>query len=160
MKKLTLLSFGLWLMGQSLLAQGTVESYNRAFSLQDKFKDKVFYANVTPQWIGNSSRFWYVQNAPQGKTYILVDAQKKTRTDLFDHNKLAVELALATDNPVDAKKLPLQSLKVTEALDSLHFVYNSYNWTYAFKQNSLKKGDKVVAVKEEYWGKVDTEREG
>lgn len=160
MKKLTLLSFGLWLMGHSLLAQGTVESYNRAFSLQDKFKDKVFCSNVTPQWIGNSSRFWYVQNAPQGKTYVLVDAQKKTRTDLFDHNKLAVELALATDKPVDAKKLPLQSLKVTEALDSLHFVYNSYNWTYVVKQNSLKKGDKVVAVKEEYWGKVDTEREG
>ncbi len=160
MKKLTLLSFGLWLMGQSLLAQGTVESYNRAFSLQDKFKEKVFYSNVTPQWIGKSSRFWYVQNAPQGKTYVLVDAQKKTRTDLFDHNKLAVELALATDKPVDAKKLPLQSLKVTEALDSLHFVYNAYNWTYAVKQNSLKKGDKVVAVKEEYWGKVDTEREG
>jgi dipeptidyl aminopeptidase/acylaminoacyl peptidase len=160
MKKLTLLSFGLWLMGQSLLAQGTVESYNRAFSLQDKFKDKVFYSNVTPQWIGNSSRFWYVQNTPQGKIYVLVDAQKKTRTDLFDHNKLAVELALATDKPVDAKKLPLQSLKVTEALDSLRFVYNAYNWTYAVKQNSLKKGDKVVAVKEEYWGKVDTEREG
>jgi len=160
MKKLTLLSFGLWLMGQSLLAQGTMESYNRAFSLQDKFKDKVFYSNVTPQWIGNSNRFWYVQNAPQGKIYVLVDAQKKTRTDLFDHNKLAVELALATDKPVDAKKLPLQSLKVTEVLDSLHFVYNSYNWTYAFKQNSLKKGDKVVAVKEEYWGKVDTERDG
>jgi len=160
MKKLTLLSFGLWLMGQSLLAQGTVESYNRAFSLQDKFKDKVFYSNVTPQWIGNSSRFWYVQNAPQGKTYILIDAQKKTRTHLFDHNKLAVELTLATDKAVDEKKLPLQSLKVTDALDSLYFVYNSYNWTYAVKQNSLKKGDKVVAVKEEYWGKVDTEREG
>ncbi|ADQ79988.1 peptidase S9B dipeptidylpeptidase IV domain protein [Paludibacter propionicigenes WB4] len=160
MKKLTLLSFGLWLMGQSLLAQGTVESYNRAFSLQDKFKDKVFYANVTPQWIGSSSLFWYVQNAPQGKTYILIDAQKKTHTHLFDHNKLALELTLATDKPVDALKLPLQSLKVTEALDSLYFVYNSYNWTYAIKQNSLKKGDKVVAVKEEYWGKVDTEREG
>lgn len=160
MKKLTLLSFGLWLMGQSLLAQGTVESYNRAFSLQDKFKDKVFYANVTPQWIGSSGRFWYVQNAPQGKTYILIDAQKKTRTNLFDNNKLALELTLATDKPVDALKLPLQSLKVSEASDSLYFVYNSYNWTYSIKQNSLKKGDKVVAVKEEYWGKVDTEREG
>jgi len=160
MKKLTLLSFGLWLMSQSFLAQGTVESYNRAFSLQDKFKDKVFYANVTPQWIGSSSRFWYVQNASQGKTYILIDAQKKTRTNLFDHNKLAVELTLATDKPVDALKLPLQSLKVTEALDSLYFVYNSYNWTYAVKQNLLKKGNKVVVVKEEYWGKVDTEREG
>jgi dipeptidyl aminopeptidase/acylaminoacyl peptidase len=137
-----------------------VESYNRAFSLQDKFKDKVFYANVTPQWIGSSGRFWYVQNAPQGKTYILIDAQKKTRTNLFDNNKLALELTLATDKPVDALKLPLQSLKVSEASDSLYFVYNSYNWTYSIKQNSLKKGDKVVAVKEEYWGKVDTEREG
>lgn len=160
MKKLTLLTLGIWLISQSIFAQGTVEAYNRAFSLQEKFKDKVFYSNVTPTWIGKTNRFWYIQNAPQRKTYILIDAQKKTRTELFDQNKLALELTLATDKTIDAKQLPITSVNVTPALDTIRFVYNAFNWAYCTKNNSLKKGDKVVTTKEEYWGKVDTEREG
>ncbi|MHB9141792.1 MAG: S9 family peptidase, partial [Paludibacter sp.] len=91
MKKLTLLSLCVWFIGRSLTAQGTAGDYNRAFSLQNKLKDKVFYSDVTPKWIGDSDNFWYVRNTPQGKMYVLTNAKQKKQTGLFDQNKLAVE---------------------------------------------------------------------
>ncbi|MFA5046501.1 MAG: DPP IV N-terminal domain-containing protein [Paludibacter sp.] len=160
MKKLTLLSLCVWFIGRSLTAQGTAGDYNRAFSLQNKLKDKVFYSDVTPKWIGDSDNFWYVRNTPQGKMYVLTNAKQKKQTGLFDQNKLAVELTLATDKTVDANRLPFTSLKVSESLDTLRFVYNDFNWIYSIKNNLLKKGDKVVHPKSGYWGTVDEEREG
>ena len=125
MKKLTFLAISIWFIGQTLLAQGTVEAYNRAYSLQEKFKDKVLYSNVVPQWIGKTNYFWYVRTTPQGKSYVLVDAKKQRRTELFDHNKLALELTLATNKPVDAKQLPITTVNVSTTLDTIHFVYNA-----------------------------------
>ena len=81
MKKLTLLLLT-FLSSSVLSAQGTINDYNRAFSLPDRLKDKVFYSNVTPQWIGKTDRCWYIRYTPQGKTYMLTDAQRKTNTAL------------------------------------------------------------------------------
>jgi dipeptidyl aminopeptidase/acylaminoacyl peptidase len=123
-------------------------------------KDKVFYSDITPQWIGSTNRFWYINNTPQGKMYILTDAKYKTRKELFDQNKLALELSLAVDKIIDPFKIPIQKLKVSNSLDTLFFVYNSYNWTYSIKKNSLKRGDKTENKKDEYWGNTDDDRSG
>ena len=72
-----------------LLAQGTLEDYQRAYSLHDKFSNKVFYGNVRPQWIVGTDKFWYVRDTPEGKEYVLVDATKKKRSPLFNQEKLA-----------------------------------------------------------------------
>jgi dipeptidyl aminopeptidase/acylaminoacyl peptidase len=160
MNKFILLSISFWITCLSVYAQGTTEDYNRAFSLENRLKDKVFYSNITPRWIGSTDRFWYIRNAPQGKMYMLADAKNKTRKELFNQNKLALELSLAVDKIIDPFKLPIQKLKVSNSLDMLHFVYDSYNWTYAIKKNSLKKGDKIENKKEEYWGDTDDDRSG
>lgn len=160
MKKRILLSLAFVLSIAMLYSQGTTDDYNRAFSLQDKMKDKVYYSDITPQWIGSTNRFWYINNTPQGKMYMLTDAKDKTRKSLFDQNKLTLELSLAVDKPIDAFKLPIQKCKVSNSTDTLFFVYNSYNWTYSIKKNSLKKGDKTENKKDEYWGNTDDDRSG
>ncbi|HEY6913085.1 MAG TPA: DPP IV N-terminal domain-containing protein [Paludibacter sp.] len=160
MKKGTLLTLTIWLIGQSLFAQGTVEDYNRAFSLTDRLKDKVFYSNVTPQWIGKSDRFWYIRYTPQGKTYMLVDAQKKTRTALFDHMKLAETLSKVMGKTVDVEQISLPNLRISTNLDTLRFTTNSTKWIYLQQKDSLAKDGKQTFPKDEYWGKVDNEREG
>ncbi|MBP1594027.1 MAG: peptidase dipeptidylpeptidase domain protein [Bacteroidetes bacterium] len=66
MKRIYLLAIGALLSGNALYAQGTLNDYQRAFSLSSNFKDKVFYSDVNPQWIGNTNQFWYVRNTPQG----------------------------------------------------------------------------------------------
>lgn len=117
MKKLIAMTLNAWLFSHALFAQGSVDDYQRAFSLRDKFKDKVYYSNVEPKWIGKTNKFWYIRNTPQGKIYVVVDAAKKSRTELFDHQKLAKQLASASGKTVDANKLPIQSLSVNPALD-------------------------------------------
>ena len=158
MNKFSILFIFVWINVLLLFSQGTVSDYNRAFSLESRVKDKVFYSNITPQWIKNTSRFWYINNTPQGKKYLLIDAQYKTQKPLFDQNKLALELSLSIDLPVDANELPILNLKVSNSLDTIHFEYKSYNWYFITKNNKLNKGDKTEKHKEEYWGTVDDER--
>ena len=53
------------------MAQGTLDDYNRAYSLREKFNAKhVYYSNVTPSWIGDSHSFWYVRETPEGLSLI------------------------------------------------------------------------------------------
>ena len=74
-------------LSANLLAQGTVEDYKRAFEQRAKYSGKVYYDNVQPNWIGNTHNFWYVRNTPEGRIYVVVDAAKQKRTELFNHDK-------------------------------------------------------------------------
>ncbi|WP_321438302.1 DPP IV N-terminal domain-containing protein [uncultured Bacteroides sp.] len=160
MKKFVLLAIGALLSGNALYAQGTVGDYQRAFSLRDNLKDKVFYSDVNPKWIGKTDQFWYIRNTPDGKVYVVTDAVKKNRKELFDHQKLAKLLASASSKEIDAKKLPLLSLEVNPTLDSLRFVYNDYKWLYLKKKNQLKNEGKVEKPDSRYWNASDDERQG
>jgi len=160
MNKFVIVFVSAWMICLSLFPQGTVEDYNRAFGLGDRLKDKVYYSVEAPQWIGHTDRFWYINHTPKGKEYVLVDVQNKTRKELFDQNKFALELSLTINKPVDAMKLPIQNLRVSDSLDTLHFDYDSGKWTYFIRKNTFKKGNDLEKRKEEYWGTVDQEREG
>jgi len=60
------LSIAMLLSGGMAFAQGTVDDYNRAYALREKFSaNKVFYSNVTPQWIEGTHQFWYVTHTPR-----------------------------------------------------------------------------------------------
>lgn len=159
MKKL-LISALIILSSLSLLAQGTVDDYNRAFSLQDKYKDKVFHSNVTPQWIANTDCFWYVNYCVDGKTYMLVDVKKKTKTTLFDHLKLAETLSKAIGKTIEVEKLTLAELKVSTKVDTLWFVNGGTKWIYIQQKDSVINDGKYTAKTSNYWGKYDYEREG
>ena len=107
-KRITLAAVVLAVAG-SALAQGTVEDYKRAYSLRGKFSsDKVYYSGVSPRWIGNTHTFWYVRHTPEGDRYVKVDADKQTRTDLFNHDKLTTALTKSVGRDVNGKKLNLK----------------------------------------------------
>lgn len=146
--------------GTSLFAQGTADDYRRAFALRDRFKNKVYYSDVEPKWIGKTDRFWYIRNTPQGKIYAVVDAVKKSRSELFDHTKLAKQLTAVTGKPVEAAQLPLQSLQVSSALDTLRFVFNDTKWLFLPAKNSLINNGKYEKTDERYWNEADDERQG
>lgn len=67
-----------------LSAQGTIDDYKRALSLSEKYKDAVPNADIIPQWIDDSHRFWYVRDTPDGEEYVVVDAEKRLRTTMPD----------------------------------------------------------------------------
>lgn len=160
MKRFTILPVFSFL-GLILFAQATVEDYKRAFSLNEKFRDKVFYSGVNPQWIGKGHTFWYVSNTPETRVYTLVNALKKTKKPLFDHQKLAEALTKATDKNTDAAKLYLQNIKA-ENNDTLFFEYEQKQWSFAYKTAQLKNEGPVRDRNrrpQRYWGTVDEEKE-
>jgi len=61
----------------------------------------VFDTGVRPAWLSDE-RFWYRNVTPTGVEFILVDANRKTRTNLFAQPALAAAIATATQSTPDA----------------------------------------------------------
>ena len=123
----------------------------------------MYYSGVSPRWIGNTHTFWYVRHTPEGDRYVKVDADKQTRTDLFNHDKLATALAKSTGRKVDGKRLNLQSLSVNERQDTLRFQYDGKNFIYAVKKNRLEDKGHIhypQRGQQRHWMEVDDEKGG
>ncbi|MCK9159542.1 MAG: DPP IV N-terminal domain-containing protein [Bacteroidaceae bacterium] len=159
-KKLSTL-IALVLFSTLTFAQGTLADYNRAYSMKEKYSSKnVFYSNITPEWIDKTPVFWYIRNTPNGKFYIVVNADKKTNSVLFDTKKLALELNKASEQEVKAENLSLLKLQVNHSLDSLSFVFNGKNWNYAIKTNKLTDNGLLPPIpKPRNWMEVDDEKD-
>lgn len=146
----------------SLWAQGTVEDYNRAYELREKYNAKhVLYAGVVPHWVDQTSAFWYVRQTEKGKEYVKVDAASKTRTALFDQQKMAAALTEKAGREINAYNLPLQNCRLNISLDTLRFQLDGKFWAYSIKNNRLlDEGAIPLRGKERHWMEVDDEKEG
>lgn len=146
----------------SLWAQGTVEDYNRAYALREKYNAKhVLYAGVVPHWVDQTSAFWYVRQTEKGKEYVKVDAASKKRTALFDQQKMAVALTEKAGRAINAYNLPLQNCRLNISLDTLRFQLDGKFWAYSIKNNRLlDEGAIPPRGKERHWMEVDDEKEG
>lgn len=146
----------------SLWAQGTVEDYNRAYALREKYNAKhVLYAGVVPHWVDQTSAFWYVRQTEKGKEYVKVDAASKKRTALFDQQKMAAALTEKAGREINAYNLPLQNCRLNISLDTLRFQLDGKFWAYSIKNNRLlDEGAIPLRGKERHWMEVDDEKEG
>jgi len=140
MKKYFLLTISLLFTHILLFAQGTLEDYNRAYSLRQKYENKVFYSEVQPEWIANTHFFWYVRETPAGKSYILTDAGKQEQRNLFDTSLLAGLLSTGTGKTVNSQTLTLENMQVLSDLNTINFNYSKYQWNYKIKENKIIKG--------------------
>lgn len=150
------------LTGGMALAQGTVEDYNRAYELREKYNSKhVFYSNVNPQWIDGTNLFWYVRNTPEGNEYVKVDAGKQKRTALFDQQKLSAALESSTGKDIDPMQLPIRRCHVTPGADTLRFVYEGKRWCFDIRRNRLTdEGQLPAPGRQRHWMEVDDEKGG
>lgn len=150
----------LLLSGGKGMAQGTAEDYQRAYALKEIFgNDKVFYSSVNPQWIDDTHYFWYIRHTPEGRIYTWVDADRKTRKNLFDPARLSTSLSQASGKEVTPQTLTLERLKVTKGCDTLHFVFNNTQWMYAIQKEQLvNRGTCPTPPKPRHWMEVDDEK--
>lgn len=148
--------------GGTALAQGTVDDYNRAYELRQKYNaSQVFYSNVSPRWVDGTENFWYVRNTPEGSEYVKVDAGKQKRTALFNQEKLSAALQARTGKEMDAMKLPLQRCRVTSGMDTLRFVCEGKFWCFDIRRNKLTEEGTVPAPgPQRHWMEVDDEKGG
>ena len=145
-----------------VLAQGTVEDYNRAYSLRQKYSARnVLYSDVVPHWINKSDAFWYIRNTEKGKEYVKVDASDSKRIPLFNHEKLSAALSELSGKEVEPYALSLNSVLFNERQDTLRFVFDGKHWAYSLKKNRLiSEGNVKPAAPQPHWMVVDDEKNG
>ncbi len=96
----------LFAMAAPVGAQGTLADYQRGQSLRMKTQGLVLNLPGTPNWIGESDRFWYSKSVAAGTEFVLVDAAAGTKKPAFDHEKLAAAVSAVAGQTYTAWKLP------------------------------------------------------
>ena len=127
MKKIAFLLSCL-LLGFSSFAQQPISKGNYELAARfspDKLKKMIFSTSVDPHWMKKSDRFWYEYETSQGKKWVLVDPIRRTKTPLFDTDKLAAELTRAVKDPFDGQHLKLDNMKLLADENTLQFTVKS-----------------------------------
>lgn len=145
-----------------VLAQGTVEDYNRAYGLREKYSAKhVLNGNVRPHWVSETNIFWYIRDTENGKEYVKVDAVTCKRTSLFNHGKLAAALSSATGKSFNSYNLSLGNAQLDKDLNTFTFELDGKKWMYDVKKNKLvDNGNVSQSAQQPHWMVVDDERNG
>lgn len=66
----------------------------------------VHSTEVRPHWLKNGNRFWYQYKTTSGSQYYMVDADKRSKTPLFNNDQMAAWLTEITKDPYDGQHLP------------------------------------------------------
>lgn len=142
------------------LAQGEVADFERAFNAPKRFgSSNVYYSNVKAEWLSGKPAFWYVREMPGRREYVIVDALRKKREPLFNHERLAKEIVGKTGRHVSADSLRLDGLKVSAKGDTLMFYREGKIWEYAVRKNILTdKGEIPERPEPPHWMVVDDEK--
>jgi len=126
---LTTLSFALALTANA--QQGavlTAKDYEHAESmLTYNTEPLIDNGAVRPNWLPGD-RFWYRNLSAKGSEFILVDPAKKSRSAVFDQQKLASALSTASGKSYEALMLPFQSFSFSEDGRSITFKADGKQW--------------------------------
>lgn len=96
------------------------------YALAERFSAKkvgqmVFSTQVTPNWFKDSDKFWYKWSTSDGTKYYIVDPVKGSRSEVFDMEKLAMQITEQVRYPFDAQHIPIRDLKLK---DDKYFTFN------------------------------------
>ena len=110
-------------------AQGTPADYQRANSLRQFTRNKVFRAEIRPNWNGDGSAFWYrVDLGGDRREYVFVDAEAGSRKPAFDHDRLAAALSGKSSRDYLPDRLPIEWLEIDAGRNELRFRARDQTW--------------------------------
>ncbi|MBS0010857.1 MAG: DPP IV N-terminal domain-containing protein [Bacteroidales bacterium] len=132
----------LMIISASISAQVSVSDYQRADSLAEKFRDKMWYGSVRPSWAGATNVFTYENKTPEGKRYLMVDPLKKSKKEAFSTEKLAKKMSEIADTTFEAGNLPISNVTFNEDLKSFTFVWKNVEWTCKLPSYKLESGER------------------
>lgn len=111
-------------------AQGTREDYARAERfLPQNISRLVAEAQVAPNWIDPTSRFWYRKDTPPDKQFVLVDPEQRSSRAAFDHERLAAALSRATGKSYRAQALPFDAITFSSEGKAIEFDAEGSHWS-------------------------------
>lgn len=109
----------------------------------------IFTSEVKPQWIAESDRFWYLRNARDGKTFILVDPASGTREPAFDHVRLAAALSRAAGTHETHTQLPFDAITFVNDRSAIRFDAAGKTWTCDLTTYECVSGEREETPKTE-----------
>jgi len=111
-------------------AQGTLADYQRAQSfLPGNLRTKISLADVRPDWIEHSDRFWYRTDGPRGSQFIMVDAAANTSAPAFDQERLAASLSRAAGHEYKSADLPFYTFEYVDNGEAIRFQVSDAEFT-------------------------------
>jgi len=109
-------------------AQGTIADYQRAMGLRDRFVDAAVNIAGSPNWVGETSRFWYLNSVEGGEVFVLVDATTAEKRPAFDHQRLATALATALDAEITGITLPFSRIEFVDDESAIEMPIEDTMW--------------------------------
>ena len=94
------------LFSRSAGAQGTLEDYRRAATINQRFTNLTTGLVQAETWIGQTNQVVYRVTVPGGARFVRVDAEQWTKQPAFDHAAVAKSLSSAAGQPYTEITLP------------------------------------------------------
>ncbi|MCA8990648.1 MAG: prolyl oligopeptidase family serine peptidase [Planctomycetaceae bacterium] len=127
--------------------QGSRDDYERANTLEERTRNKVFRDQVDPHWQAEDRSLWYrVDTTPGEAEFVFVDMAQRKRVPLFDHEQLATQLAAITKADVAPAKLPFTTVRLADDEPLLFFSTGKgeaqRHWEWNRESHKLRELDK------------------
>ena len=104
-----------------LFAQGTLDDYQRAMTIRDRYAGLALHVPEAPRWIDQTSRFYYRRTVKGGHEWMLVDGTTQEKKPAFDHARLATAIASATKRKASPLELPFTTFTFVEKERAIEF---------------------------------------
>lgn len=117
----------------------------------------VFSTQMRPSWFRSGDKFWYSWSTSEGTRYYIVDPAAGRKTEVFDMDRLAMELTGIVRDPFDARHIPIRNLKLKDD-KTFTFDINSTQ-KVRDKKDSSKTVDKVFHFSYDIAGRILSETE-
>ncbi len=156
MKQALTLIFCLFVLSNIAPGQDLKEKYKKADEFGKFFGDKYYKEIVQIEAIDSTHYFWYRTNTPSGKSFTLIDADKKEKRPAFDHAKLTEALNPYLDQPVEDGKLPFSSIEFSKNLQEISFSIKDVDYVCDLNNYHILKKEKRrdFRNRRNYWGNV------
>ncbi|GAA3585063.1 S9 family peptidase [Snuella lapsa] len=138
------------LFSQEEKQQTPLPNYRLASKFSPKNLAKLVHSTtVSPHWLKNGNRFWYQYKTTEGSNYYLVDADKKTKSKLFDNAKMAKWLTEITKDPYTAKHLPRFNFEFVNNETAIRFRVTSTEEVEVIKEQEENTQKDSTSTKKE-----------
>ena len=119
----------------------------------------VHSTEVSPHWLKNGNRFWYQYKTTEGSNYYLVDADKRSKTKLFNNDQMAAWLTEITNDPYDGQHLPKFNFEFVNKERAIRFRVTSSELVAVVKDSSDVKDQKGEGEKASAKGQKKPKKE-
>jgi hypothetical protein len=129
----------------------SVDAQQRQPQRGQRDSPRVYKARIVPHWFQNNTRFWYRNNLPGGaQEFILVDAERGSRSAAFDHAKLAAGLskAIGTTN-YRGDRLPFTLIQFDREAKVVFFKIDDTTWKGDLASYECSKTEEKFEVEPE-----------